>query len=79
MCCVCPASCNGSARIALFSMANARERANVAPAKEMRVHGLAHRDDMEGQALPLGDMQYCSLNVIVTGLVEAVGERMAYI
>lgn len=58
-------------------MANARERANVVPAKEMRVHTLAHRDDMEGQALPPGDMQYCRLNVNVTGLAEAVGIRVA--
>ncbi|KAL1266833.1 hypothetical protein QQF64_002508 [Cirrhinus molitorella] len=48
VCWVCPTSCNGSARIALFSMANARERATVAPARGVRVHAVAHTDEIEG-------------------------------
>lgn len=61
VCWVCPDSCNGSARIALFSMASAR----LSPLPEKcACTALPTLMRLKGQALPLGDMQYCSFGLI---------------
>lgn len=60
VCWVCPDSCNGSARIALFSIASAR----LSPLPEKcACTALPTQMRQKGQALPLGDMQYCSFGL----------------